>query len=95
MQPIDMSSSDVEHAAYPGYLADDLHHPNRRRDLDDHDLAIDQANLDRYGGALPHMYAIRVVMARTGGRLGGRRLRRSRQRSSGMAKGPELGATTS
>jgi hypothetical protein len=41
MQAIDMSPADMEHAAHSGHLADDLHHPNRRRDLDDHDLAID------------------------------------------------------
>ena len=51
VQAIDMSSADMKDAAYSGHLADDLNHPNRRRDLDDHDLAIDQTNVDRYGGA--------------------------------------------
>lgn len=54
-QPIDVRPADVEQAAHPGYLADDLHYPNRRRDLDDHDVAVDQADFDRYGGAIPHI----------------------------------------
>ena len=66
MQTIDMSPADMEHAALSGHLADDLHHPDRRRDLDDHDITIDQTNLDRDGSAV-HIYAIRVVMARIEG----------------------------
>lgn len=54
-QPIDVRPADVEQAAHPGYLADDLHHSNRRRDLDDHDVAVGQADLDRYGGTIPHI----------------------------------------
>jgi len=54
-QPINMNSANVEHAARSGHLAYDLHHPDWRRDLDDHDIAIDQANLDRYGGTIPHI----------------------------------------
>src|SRR5262245_59070401 len=62
MQVMDMSSSDLKDAADPSHLADDLHHPDRRRDLDDHNVAIDQADLDRYGGMV-NIYAIRVVKA--------------------------------
>src|SRR5262245_33157866 len=40
MQAIDMSPADMEHAAHSGHLADDLHHPDRRHDLDDHDITI-------------------------------------------------------
>jgi hypothetical protein len=79
-QAIDMSPADMEHAAHSGHLADDLYHPDRGHDLDDHDITIDQTNLDRYGGAV-HIYAIRVVMTRVEGkgrlgrssRLGGAR----------------------
>jgi len=59
MQPIDMSPADVKDAAHPGHAADDLHHSDRRRDLDDHDLAIDQANLDRNVGTIPHIRDLR------------------------------------
>ena len=67
MQTIDMSPADMEHAALSGHLADDLHHPDRRCDLDDHDLAIDQSNLDRYDGAVPH---IRDPRSDSKGRVG-------------------------
>ena len=55
MQAIDMSPGDMEDAARSGHLADDLHCPDRRCDLDGHDVAIDQTNLDRYGGAVQHI----------------------------------------
>src|SRR5262249_34015049 len=55
IQAVDMSSANMEHPAPSGHFADDLHQADRRRDLDDHDLAIDQADLDRYGGAVPHI----------------------------------------
>jgi hypothetical protein len=54
-QPIAVRPADVEQAAHPGDLAYDLHHPNRRRNLDNHDVAIDQADLDRYDGTIPHI----------------------------------------
>jgi hypothetical protein len=54
-QPINMSSADMELATHSGHLAYDLYHPGRRRDLNDHDIAIDQADLDRNGGTIPHI----------------------------------------
>jgi hypothetical protein len=48
-------ATDVKQAAYSGYLADDLHHPGRRRNLDDHDVAVDQANFDCDDGTVPHI----------------------------------------